>query len=115
MPGLPSWKPAGGGVPALLVGFQLGSPGIYYDIDRKSTRLNSSHQIISYAVFCLKKKNEALSAFERVSQEMTLPRSTQPTLPSHATLHRRSSRASTAVQHQLQRDKQVGAPHHKTR
>src|SRR5258708_15698959 len=27
-------------------------------IDRKSTRLNSSHQIISYAVFCLKKKNK---------------------------------------------------------
>src|SRR5215216_6454293 len=27
--------------------------------DRKSTRLNSSHQIISYAVFCLKKKNKA--------------------------------------------------------
>src|SRR5258708_26594384 len=26
------------------------------DKDRKSTRLNSSHQIISYAVFCLKKK-----------------------------------------------------------
>src|SRR5258708_29836356 len=29
----------------------LGKP-----VDRKSTRLNSSHQIISYAVFCLKKK-----------------------------------------------------------
>src|SRR5438552_7206966 len=29
--------------------------------DRKSTRLNSSHQIISYAVFCLKKKrNDAV-------------------------------------------------------
>src|SRR5258708_32071185 len=27
-----------------------------FEIDRKSTRLNSSHQIISYAVFCLKKK-----------------------------------------------------------
>src|SRR5204863_1334392 len=27
-------------------------------IDRKSTRLNSSHVEISYAVFCLKKKNE---------------------------------------------------------
>src|SRR5258708_16382259 len=27
-----------------------------FHIDRKSTRLNSSHQIISYAVFCLKKK-----------------------------------------------------------
>src|SRR5437870_6562324 len=26
--------------------------------DRKSTRLNSSHVAISYAVFCLKKKNE---------------------------------------------------------
>src|SRR5574341_1466423 len=26
-------------------------------LDRKSTRLNSSHQLISYAVFCLKKKN----------------------------------------------------------
>src|SRR5258708_29583941 len=29
---------------------------VLYGIDRKSTRLNSSHQIISYAVFCLKKK-----------------------------------------------------------
>src|SRR5207244_12363830 len=28
--------------------------------DRKSTRLNSSHQIISYAVFCLKKKKEQI-------------------------------------------------------
>src|SRR5258708_31640856 len=31
------------------------------DKDRKSTRLNSSHQIISYAVFCLKKKNNQQS------------------------------------------------------
>src|SRR5438552_11497736 len=29
---------------------------IFPSSDRKSTRLNSSHQIISYAVFCLKKK-----------------------------------------------------------
>src|SRR5437764_14204621 len=29
--------------------------------DRKSTRLNSSHRCISYAVFCLKKKTEASS------------------------------------------------------
>src|SRR3712207_8840404 len=28
--------------------------------DRKSTRLNSSHANISYAVFCLKKKNQAM-------------------------------------------------------
>src|SRR5258708_22407689 len=32
------------------------------DEDRKSTRLNSSHQIISYAVFCLKKKQCPLIA-----------------------------------------------------
>src|SRR3712207_7596032 len=30
-------------------------------LDRKSTRLNSSHANISYAVFCLKKKNYCLS------------------------------------------------------
>src|SRR3712207_7520789 len=36
-------------------------------VDRKSTRLNSSHANISYAVFCLKKKNEILysSAYVR--------------------------------------------------
>src|SRR5256885_12686985 len=28
-------------------------------VDRKSTRLNSSHLVISYAVFCLKKKNQS--------------------------------------------------------
>src|SRR5207244_10720628 len=32
---------------------------IFLEIDRKSTRLNSSHQITSYAVFCLKKKTNA--------------------------------------------------------
>src|SRR2546430_12957583 len=31
--------------------------GITTTLDRKSTRLNSSHSQISYAVFCLKKKN----------------------------------------------------------
>src|SRR5258708_29968496 len=32
-------------------------------VDRKSTRLNSSHQIISYAVFCLKKKTNAVERY----------------------------------------------------
>src|SRR5689334_24186865 len=32
------------------------SYGIHWCVDRKSTRLNSSHSSISYAVFCLKKK-----------------------------------------------------------
>src|SRR5256885_6837019 len=35
--------------------------------DRKSTRLNSSHLVISYAVFCLKKKYESPSAASFVS------------------------------------------------
>src|SRR3712207_8282898 len=33
--------------------------------DRKSTRLNSSHANISYAVFCLKKKNKAIDTHVR--------------------------------------------------
>src|SRR5258708_8280605 len=36
--------------------------------DRKSTRLNSSHQIISYAVFCLKKKIKTLSPHTNTKQ-----------------------------------------------
>src|SRR5258708_21682882 len=36
-------------------------------IDRKSTRLNSSHQIISYAVFCLKKKRTKPEKFLSIS------------------------------------------------
>src|SRR5690348_18224559 len=37
---------------------QLGSSSPHGWTDRKSTRLNSSHPSISYAVFCLKKKNQ---------------------------------------------------------
>src|SRR5690242_21535140 len=44
---------ARGGESALL---QLGSALLEEREDRKSTRLNSSHMSISYAVFCLKKK-----------------------------------------------------------
>src|SRR3712207_7328193 len=52
------------GTAALITGTQtIGQghettfPQILADRDRKSTRLNSSHANISYAVFCLKKKN----------------------------------------------------------
>src|SRR2546422_5583304 len=37
-------------------GREVVAPGEHRDEDRKSTRLNSSHGYISYAVFCLKKK-----------------------------------------------------------
>src|SRR5437868_9770789 len=46
------------------------------DLDRKSTRLNSSHVSISYAVFCLKKKKNSSS----ISSLPTIPR---PTLSTH--------------------------------
>src|SRR5256885_10429608 len=49
-------------------------PGFRQETDRKSTRLNSSHLVISYAVFCLKKKNRhelatRLVSLPRVSRE----------------------------------------------
>src|SRR5690606_39801181 len=52
-----------------LVFRSLGETGahasVLLDVDRKSTRLNSSHVKISYAVFCLKKKNWAGTAPDR--------------------------------------------------
>src|SRR5438552_6797428 len=39
--------------------------------DRKSTRLNSSHQIISYAVFCLKKKKKKKEKKKQNQQNIT--------------------------------------------
>src|SRR2546430_9166184 len=49
------------GVPSAdLIDFDYGYGNVFWhtpqDTDRKSTRLNSSHSQISYAVFCLKKK-----------------------------------------------------------
>src|SRR5256885_9809650 len=41
--------------------FECGGPA-----DRKSTRLNSSHLVISYAVFCLKKKKHRHSSDDRL-------------------------------------------------
>src|SRR2546430_11064523 len=38
-------------------------PGFFLDQDRKSTRLNSSHSQISYAVFCLKKKKKTIDTW----------------------------------------------------
>src|SRR5256885_9901295 len=56
---LPLADPASGPVGALGVPL---APGRSI-ADRKSTRLNSSHLVISYAVFCLKKKRTHLHAF----------------------------------------------------
>src|SRR5690625_6656360 len=53
------------GLVAHLSGADLGEGA-----DRKSTRLNSSHVAISYAVFCLKKKNNAKISEEGTEKSM---------------------------------------------
>src|SRR5690348_17867485 len=68
-PDLAPWRPKIGLQPRLtdaelvtlavmqaLLGYASESRWLRYAQDRKSTRLNSSHPSISYAVFCLKKK-----------------------------------------------------------
>src|SRR5437764_9673448 len=48
--------------------------------DRKSTRLNSSHRCISYAVFCLKKKNlDGVGSRGHTQTFITTPRHAKPT------------------------------------
>src|SRR2546430_8963356 len=50
-------------------------PGVTGRADRKSTRLNSSHSQISYAVFCLKKKRGLRASPRDVCHISYLPRS----------------------------------------
>src|SRR5207244_5416892 len=71
-----------------------------YDLaeaDRKSTRLNSSHQIISYAVFCLKKKN---TDYYLLAEKMTLRKKREKNhkvAKEAALLHRERSSGTNAM------------------
>src|SRR5256885_9965493 len=51
----------GDGVTDYVVGDRVGVAWLRHTEDRKSTRLNSSHLVISYAVFCLKKNTRTVS------------------------------------------------------
>src|SRR2546430_7479269 len=53
--------------PATAEALPAGAPGelVLTSLDRKSTRLNSSHSQISYAVFCLKKKKRSAALLAR--------------------------------------------------
>src|SRR5256885_5316218 len=58
---------SGGGEPRHVIDVELGELAADARrqsalLDRKSTRLNSSHLVISYAVFCLKKKIKIITA-----------------------------------------------------
>src|SRR5688572_31347985 len=74
------WLPVFNAPWPLLAGFPPEDP-----VDRKSTRLNSSHSQISYAVFCLKKKTSALSLLCTFGSE---PHHTTPRPCSLATTRR---------------------------
>src|SRR5437879_9087754 len=56
-----------GMVITLEPGIYLAEKGLGVRIDRKSTRLNSSHRCISYAVFCLKKKHNDYELADHVT------------------------------------------------
>src|SRR5256886_13550020 len=80
------------------------------DADRKSTRLNSSHSQISYAVFCLKKKNNQTA---RPILTGLLPKSIQATTPARlrslpSVRHVRLQRVRTVLTH----NKKQRRPHH---
>src|SRR2546430_6036193 len=51
---------AAGPAPGVVHYRTWANDGLTYESDRKSTRLNSSHSQISYAVFCLKKKKTSI-------------------------------------------------------
>src|SRR2546426_6977226 len=53
---------------------EVGHGGSDDAVDRKSTRLNSSHLVISYAVFCLKKKQTYYYGMRSLSSDVVLSR-----------------------------------------
>ena len=53
-------------------------------VDRKSTRLNSSHGYISYAVFCLKKKKKQEQEQKQQQEQQTTTTTTKTKLDPHA-------------------------------
>src|SRR5207253_9630116 len=61
-----------------LVGERIGLHPLAVILDRKSTRLNSSHVATSYAVFCLKKKMRRAIQLSRISTPEAITRSLSP-------------------------------------
>src|SRR2546430_7863337 len=80
--------------------------------DRKSTRLNSSHSQISYAVFCLKKKKTNHPSFPirnspQYTSSQTLYRTTSPTQRYPSKLCRSTTRTSLLPSHTQNRQTAV--------
>src|SRR5438445_3709962 len=77
--------------PACARARECGRPGGRGRADRKSTRLNSSHANISYAVFCLKKKKKNHINNKHINKTSSHLQREQP--PQHSTLQPTSVRA----------------------
>src|SRR5438034_7692575 len=73
------------------------------DVDRKSTRLNSSHTVISYAVFCLKKKTKMMPRQAGTERRAEVRREREARSPDRRSRRRdaRDSRRSGRVRLQL--------------
>src|SRR5438034_3808575 len=68
----PTGRQSNGNLPIFQIrGSVLITPPICTARDRKSTRLNSSHTVISYAVFCLKKKKSPTSDCGQEEEDQT--------------------------------------------
>src|SRR5258708_21181573 len=74
--------------------------------DRKSTRLNSSHQIISYAVFCLKKKKQYQPCMMHLQGCDALLAQRHATVVIISRLHRLSAAPSLEVRTPCHTDRQ---------
>src|SRR2546430_6207547 len=79
----------------------VSEPDCHTEVDRKSTRLNSSHSQISYAVFCLKKKIEERPALVPVLPALTLPRYRRPVHRLRSRLIARRAAAGGVARHYL--------------
>src|SRR5688572_32671478 len=67
---VPRWTTTECSAPSMVKAAPLGDPP--RPLDRKSTRLNSSHSQISYAVFCLKKKKKKQIKYKKQSRHTKL-------------------------------------------
>src|SRR5256885_2701449 len=78
--------------------------------DRKSTRLNSSHLVISYAVFCLKKKTQSVTSV----CPALLPAKSRPPAPWSWLTSEPVSRGPGSISKQAQRIRNLPTAPHST-
>src|SRR5256884_5555597 len=80
-------------VPTPKLGCRTLRPSMGFASDRKSTRLNSSHGYISYAVFCLKKKHAHSCGFPQPAVAVDEPREREVDVVRHVALAEPDQRA----------------------